>query len=191
AYDSVSIDSLKLALTRIDLPSPFINWIANLFANRKMAVITHFGLSRYFHGKDGIDQGDAISPILWRIFYDPMLVAIQQKNTAYKMEVSCWNSVTDQRPASTLSASIPVLAYMDDTCFVSPAKNLLQDAIDTANEFYSLHDIHINGLKSELIIFNSDIPDDDKWILVGQQLDKIFATKKDIRYLGAFFNSNH
>src|SRR6266498_3984248 len=191
AYDSVSIDSLKLALTRIDLPTPFVNWIANLFSGRKMAVITHFGLSNYFTGNDGIDQGDAISPLLWRIFYDPMLIAIQRKNTAYTMEVPCWNSVNDLHPTFTLSASIPVLAYMDDTSFISPAKTLLQAAIDTANEFYSIHDIHINGSKSDLIILNSDIPEDEKWILVGQQLDKAYAVKKDIRYLGAYFNSNH
>src|SRR6266498_29979 len=63
AYDSVSIESLKLALLRIDLPLPFVNWIIDLFTDRKMAVITHFGLSKYFTGKDGIDQGDAISPL--------------------------------------------------------------------------------------------------------------------------------
>src|SRR5437867_2730230 len=120
-----------------------------------------------------------------------MLVAIQQKNTAYTMEVPCWNSVTNQNPTSTLSASIPVLAYMDDTSFISPAKTLIQAAIDTANEFYSIHDIHINGSKLELIVLNSDISEDEKWILVGQQLDKVIASKKDIRYLGAFFNSNH
>src|SRR6266498_3329760 len=31
AYDSVSLKSLKLALLRIDLPAPFVNWISDLF----------------------------------------------------------------------------------------------------------------------------------------------------------------
>src|SRR6266498_5520406 len=114
AYDSVSIDSLKLALTRIDLPTPFVNWIANLFSGRKMAIITHFGLSKYFTGNDGINQGDAISPLLWRIFYDPMLITIQNKDTAYTMEVPYCNNVHDKHPTFIISASVTVLAYMDN-----------------------------------------------------------------------------
>ncbi|PKK70352.1 hypothetical protein RhiirC2_779805 [Rhizophagus irregularis] len=43
-----------------------------------MSVITAFGPSSTFIGGDGIDQGDAILPLLWRIFYNPLLVAIQQ-----------------------------------------------------------------------------------------------------------------
>ena len=40
-YDSVSIESLKLSLERIDLPLPFILWITNLFKDHKISVITH------------------------------------------------------------------------------------------------------------------------------------------------------
>src|SRR6266498_470198 len=120
-----------------------------------------------------------------------MLITIQSLNTAYTMEIPCWDNVNDLHPSSILSASVPVLAYMDDTSFVSPAKDLLQISIDTANEFYVLHDIHINGLKSELIVLNSILPTDEQWIHIGRQQDKVSAFKQDIRYLGAYFNQHH
>jgi hypothetical protein len=43
-----------------------------------MNVLMAFGPSLTLIEGDGIDQDDAISPILWRIFYDPLLIAIQQ-----------------------------------------------------------------------------------------------------------------
>jgi hypothetical protein len=76
AYDSISPESLQLALRRLDIPEKFITWIIDLFKNRQMNVLTAFGPSPTFVGGDGIDQSDAISPLLWRIFYDPLLIAI-------------------------------------------------------------------------------------------------------------------
>ncbi|EXX71986.1 hypothetical protein RirG_073630 [Rhizophagus irregularis DAOM 197198w] len=44
AYDSVSLESLQLALRRLDIPEKFILWITGLFKDRQISVITAFGL---------------------------------------------------------------------------------------------------------------------------------------------------
>ncbi|EXX55985.1 hypothetical protein RirG_220380 [Rhizophagus irregularis DAOM 197198w] len=57
-----------------------------------MSVITAFGPSPTFIEGDGIDQSDAISPLPWRIFYDSLLVTIQQacnQQQGYEM-VNTW-----------------------------------------------------------------------------------------------------
>ena len=57
-----------------------------------MRVITAFGLTNSFSATDGIDQGDSISPLIWRIFYDLLLMALQQDHTrGYHMSVQ-WPS---------------------------------------------------------------------------------------------------
>jgi hypothetical protein len=56
AYDSVSLESLQLALRRLDIPEKFVIWITGLFKNRQMNVITAFGLSPTFIEGDGINQ---------------------------------------------------------------------------------------------------------------------------------------
>ena len=76
AYDSISMEGLRMSLERLGLPASFTNWIINLFAGRFMKVITAFGLSPTLDAANGIDQGDSISPLLWRIFYDPLLSAL-------------------------------------------------------------------------------------------------------------------
>ena len=64
AYDSVSLESLRLALRRIEVPETLTNWIIELFNKRQMRVITDYGLSPFFMAGDGLDQGDSISPLM-------------------------------------------------------------------------------------------------------------------------------
>ena len=79
---------LELALQRIKVPERTIGFIINLFKSRKFRVITGVGLSEAITVEDGIDQGEVISPLAWRIFYDPLLVRVQkEKNLGYIVEV--------------------------------------------------------------------------------------------------------
>src|SRR5690348_12311070 len=82
AFDSVSIEMLKLALERIKLPQAASKFILQLYYRREIEVITNVGNTKAFVAKDGIDQGEVISPLVWRIFYDPLLVAIQEQRKA-------------------------------------------------------------------------------------------------------------
>ncbi|RGB24653.1 hypothetical protein C1646_772767 [Rhizophagus diaphanus] len=52
AYDSVSLESLQLALRRLDISEKFVIWITGLFKNRQMNVITAFSPSSTFIGGD-------------------------------------------------------------------------------------------------------------------------------------------
>lgn len=64
AYDSVNLESLQLALRRLDALEKFTKWIIDLFKDRQMSVLTAFRPSPIVIGEDGIDQSDAILPIL-------------------------------------------------------------------------------------------------------------------------------
>ncbi|EXX77812.1 hypothetical protein RirG_020420 [Rhizophagus irregularis DAOM 197198w] len=82
----------------IDIPASLVEWIIALFKHRSLRVATAYGLSDGFTGYDGIDQGDALSPLLWRIFYDPLLVRIQQtKDSIYEMKVNWPNDINDPK----------------------------------------------------------------------------------------------
>ena len=54
-------------------------FLLNLFNLRRRKVITSFGLIQEFIAEDGLDQGEVVSPLLWRIFYDLLLCEIQKK----------------------------------------------------------------------------------------------------------------
>ena len=80
AFDSVNLTSLKKAMDRIKIPQLISNLFINIFDQRQIKVIMAVGTSEGFIGRDGIDQGEVISPLLWRIFYDPLLCKIQHKS---------------------------------------------------------------------------------------------------------------
>ena len=80
---------LKLALQRIKIPALGQSFIINLFDKRQTKIITALGLTEVITAGNRIEQGEVISPLIWRIFYDPLLTKIK-KNTllGYELEVS-------------------------------------------------------------------------------------------------------
>ncbi|GBC07992.1 hypothetical protein RclHR1_07840005 [Rhizophagus clarus] len=96
AFDSISLDFLELALIRICLPNHAVRCIINLFKGRIVQIATAFGLSPSFQAKDGIDQGDSLYPLFWRIYYDPLLTTITAaQNKDYNMECTWPHNLCD------------------------------------------------------------------------------------------------
>src|SRR6185436_10346218 len=63
AYDSMSSFALQKTMERIKVPTQIIPTPNNILENRSNKVITFYGLSDPCKVHDGIDQGDAISPL--------------------------------------------------------------------------------------------------------------------------------
>src|SRR5438552_18563488 len=64
AFDSVSLESLKLALQRIKIPVLGQSFIIDLFDKRQTRIITTLGLTKVITTGDGIEQGEVISPLI-------------------------------------------------------------------------------------------------------------------------------
>ena len=101
--------------------------------------------------------------MIWRIFYDPLLAAIQQDDSlGYTIEPSTQPSRDAGSKKNFDTVRIATLAYADDTVWVQPNKWSMQRTIEVLNEFYELNDI--NGKKSELITINTK--EEDIFIVV-------------------------
>src|SRR4051794_18654395 len=150
AFDSIDTHMLRLALNRLKIPTTFIELVLNLFTNRSNRVITANGLSSPYKVQIGIDQGEVISPLLWVIYIDPPLVALNQCNsTPYQLQASTTTSTSNA--VSTLNAELSTLAFMDDTTLVSSSIIGLIQMLNVANEFYHMNNTKINFLKADLI----------------------------------------
>src|SRR2546423_7799702 len=151
AFDSIDTNMLDLAMQRLRIPQGFIKLTLNLFNNRSNRVITANGLSDPYKVKIGIDQGEVISPLLWVIYIDPLLVALNNHNSSPYTISS--NSTQPQVDMSTL-------AFIDDTTLIFSSLNGLTDMLNIANEFYEMNNTKINFDKAELIT-NRDPSDTD------------------------------
>jgi ribonuclease HI len=160
AYDTISLEMLKRSLVRIKIPENIIELILEPFRGRQIQIITECGLTQTITAGDGIDQGETISPLLWRIFYDPLLCKIQENtNLGYTME-SKW--IADfSKPAlkkeniSRLQVRQAAIAYMDDTTWIARSKKDMESILIEAKKFYTANDSQINGEKSVLITINN------------------------------------
>jgi len=85
AYDRVNVFTLVKAMERLRIPFGFINIIMKLFIPRLNRIFTAHGNTDPYVVFSGIDQGEVISPLLWCIYYDPLLCRVQESPYGYKM----------------------------------------------------------------------------------------------------------
>src|SRR2546421_10026576 len=89
AYDSVGWLSLERTLTHIKMNRKYIAIMRDLHLNRKSSVITAYGPTSPHYVQNSLDQGETHTPILWRIFYDPLLCVVGKltTSTGYHMQL--------------------------------------------------------------------------------------------------------
>jgi len=128
----------------------------DLYEKRRIKVVTSYGLTEEFEAKDSIDQGEVVSPLVWRIFYNLLLYAVQRAvNTGYKIETK-WPTNLVYNISKEISHQQAVLAFANDTTWIARSKTELQTIVNTAHKFYKINNIEINSKKSELLVFNPD-----------------------------------
>ncbi|CAB4406050.1 unnamed protein product [Rhizophagus irregularis] len=199
AFDSIDLRMLKLAFNRLQFPSNLSNFIISLFTNRKNSIFTPYGPTSPYSVLIGIDQGEVISPLLWTIYFDPLLTEL----SASAVSPYFWSS---NIPKDILSCNnnehkdpvIPItqLTYMDDSTLISASLDGLQSLLSIARDFYFINNITANFSKYELvcslpnsnsIIFSliSEIPS-----LIGAMDLQLTPLKlsSSFRFLGVWFN---
>jgi len=184
AYDSVHIPRLVQAMHRIKIPNHITQLITNIFDNRSNHVITPFGPTDNYPVQDGIDQGDTISPVLWRIFYDPLITKLDQSGLGYSLQTSSCPDIKDKSIVTTCTTTCT--AFMDDTTLISNNSNNMQQICDISNTFFELNDIQINTDKLHLIVINKK--DHQTQINIQQHNITALPSSQAIRVLGVWHN---
>jgi len=158
AYDRVNIFMLQKAMARLKLPSPFITFITNLFTNHTNQIFTYHGTTNPYNVLVGIDQGEVICPLLWCIYYDPLLCHIQnQPDLGYRLSHS-WSTTATGPTDQSLSATIPDTAFIDDTTWITSSQSNMESILSIADSFFILNDIQINDDKA-ILLTNDQLPE--------------------------------
>jgi hypothetical protein len=142
AFDSIDTNMLRLAMDRLKIPKEFTDLTLELFTNRYNTVITAFGPSLPYKVQIGIDQGEVISPLLWVIYIDPLLTALNIYNTS--------PYVINSNP-NIPPSSYSTLGYMDDTNLIAASIHGIENMLNIAQEFYNFNNTKANPDKAILI----------------------------------------
>ena len=186
AYNSVNTNLLQKSLERIQLPPQLTQIILNLLSDCSNKVITNFGLTQSYSVKNGIDQGETITPLLWHIYYDPLISQISKKYKGYNLGVS-WITDLKLKQTQQLQISTSVLAFMDDTLWIAPSKNELEQILTLASSFFTIANIQVNPLKS-ILSTNSKNPTPINFI---QQTITPQPKNTPFKFLGCWFLPNY
>jgi len=77
---------------------------------------------------------------------------------------------------------------MDDTDFIPPTKEGLQDILEMASSLFTLHALEINPKKTELIVINPST--DDRSVRFGGDIITARPAETAVRSLGVWFEAN-
>ena len=152
--------------------------LSYLLHHRTNKVITSLGPTLPYSVEDGVDQGETISPLLWKIYYDPLISRIHTEHQGFIGEIP------SIRPKEIHTS---VMAYMDDSLWIAPDKTFLTNILHTASSFYNFANIKVNPTKSILATNSKDL--DNSITFENEQLTAI-ANGTPFKYLGAWFSTN-
>jgi hypothetical protein len=184
AYDRVDIKMLKLALRRIKIPEILCSLIVNLFTNSKKSIIKDKGITEQYSSIIGIDQGEVISPLLWTIYYDPLLTEINSLKMGYEIEHGFKKNIqVEQEEKFTLNISSQ--SYMDDVTWITKNKIQLEQILKIADEFNIMNNIQTNYDKFEMIT-NKKLEKDIIEVNFGSSKRNVkpLTSKESVRILG-------
>jgi len=136
AFDRVNYCKLFRLLIKRDLPACIIRVLINMYTGHLIRISWAGVMSDYFNALNGVKQGGVISPILFCIYIDDLLVSLSQ------LGVGCYIA----------GNFVVAIVYADDIVLISPTplgmRKLLFSCDSYANEF----DIIFNASKSKFLV---------------------------------------
>lgn len=116
AYDAVHVDALWHVLEQAGAPLPFVACLRAWYTGRSAAVRVGSCVSEAFDVTSGTAQGNPLSPILWNIFFEPLLRRLRAEGAPLRLAA---------RPG-TAAALLELLAqvYADDLAALAGAESL-------------------------------------------------------------------
>jgi ribonuclease HI/exonuclease III len=189
AYDSVDKTAMIAAMKRIKLPKSLIYLYSNITDMRQNCVHTAYGLTDFYHPLSGLDQGGVECPLFWRIFYDPLLTAVQQLCPGYVLSASRPTNLP-LKQSTTTTVQISAAAYVDDTTWIARSKDEMDRITAISRQFYDLMGIEINTKKTKLLVFNERNATQHIPFLFGTPPCEVPRAEKNtgIRLLGNLFS---
>jgi hypothetical protein len=168
AFDSVNLESLHKAMRRINVPPNYRKIIMNLLHKRSIQINTNHGFTNEATISKGLDQGETLSPLLWTIFYDPLVSKINNKEKDHN-----------------------ILAYIDDLALINKNFQNLQDDTNTFCSFLRLNSITCNSEKTKLICtLKQKNQKRFKTLLVNTSTIQPETYSKSLKYLGSFLSGS-
>ena len=140
AFDSVNHEYLYETLRYMNFPNKLINMVRTLYHEAESAVLNNGLTTKYFPLERSCRQGDALSPYLFIMALEPLLVRIRSSMRGYDTSVG----------------NIKTLAYADDLTVIIKDKDDYVRLNKLLGEFGILTGLKMNKEKTEILLVGND-----------------------------------
>jgi exonuclease III len=165
AFDKVCQAALFLKLMKRHVPVIFITILKNWYNNVIICVKWYNSFSRYFHVAAGVRQGGILSPILFLVYVNEMLIKLSK----------CGCSI--------LGHWTGALMYADDLVLMAPSLFELQFMVNLCEAEMVELDLKINSTKSVCLRIGKNY---DKKCNKIKYMNEIIPWVAEARYLGVY-----
>ena len=138
AFDRIDFCKLFREMIIRKIPPLVIRLIMEMYEKQSMAVRWNNEYSDSFGVSNGVKQGGVLSPILFCIYIDNLLMSLK------KNDIGCHVG----------SHFCGAFGYADDIMLLSPSVSGLQNMLDCCSEFASTYNVKFNPSKSKCITFS-------------------------------------
>ena len=135
AFDSLEWDFLLSCLKAFNFGPDFICWVRTFYKNIESCIINNGNTSDYFTLERGVRQGDPLSPYLFILPIETLVIAVRQ-NTAIK-GISIGQEETK------------LLQYADDMTAVLSDIDSAQVLFELLDHFKTISGLTVNWSKTE------------------------------------------
>lgn len=140
AFDRVEYVKLFRLLIKKGMCPIIVRFLINLYTKQSVRILWEGHTSRTFNVKNGVKQGGVLSPVLFSIYMDELLLCLQ------KSCVGCHIGQT----------FVGALAYADDVIILAPSKHALNRMLNICCEFALTFDVKFNPMKSQFMYFPNE-----------------------------------
>ena len=149
-----------------------IRFILNWYLSQRLCVNWNGHLSEQFPVSQGVRQGGILSPILFALYIDDLLLELSQS------KVGChWYG--------TFAGA---LAYADDITLLAPSPSALRKLLQICENFGASHKMRFNPDKTQCICFckgNANLSQDSRFLFCGKSI----ALSTSVTHLGHILTS--
>ena len=171
AFDRLNFVKLFEKLINKGMCPVTVRFLLNMYMLQKIQVKWNGIISEPFNVTNGVRQGGVLSPLLFSVYIDDLLVELE------KSGIGCYIG----------NRYYGVLGYADDLVLLCPTKDGLRQMIKICEKYAHDHDIKFNGKKSQLIVFGNISSQPINIIVNGESVPVFDNTL----HLGNFISTNN
>jgi len=133
AFDRVQYCSLFTKLLDRNIHPLFLRILFNIYAGQLVTVLWNGFFSQNFPVMNGVKQDGILSPLLFCVYIDDLLLALQRAGGVECFLGNCY---------------IGALAYADDVVLIAPTASAMRQILAICDDFGSKHDALFSASKS-------------------------------------------